>query len=163
MCRLTRSSRGQSLVEFGLIIPIVILMMIGLFDLGRIVFTNNSLSDGARQGARHAATDPEDVAYCDRIDDAVRSAIRSQPLTTYTVTYTTVSNVGVETADYLLCEDGADGPDSGSLPITARPGDRITVDLAASVSLATPFVAQATGRSTFDLHSASTMQVTFVP
>ena len=52
------SERGQSLVEFGLIIPIVLLIMFGLFDLGRVVFINNSLSDGARNGARHASVGP---------------------------------------------------------------------------------------------------------
>jgi Flp pilus assembly protein TadG len=163
MRHLKRVERGQSLVEFGLIVPIIVLLMIGLFDLGRIVFINNSLSDGARHGARHAATDPADAGYCGKIDDAVRSAIRGQDLTTYTVIYTTVSNEGIETGDYVLCQDGVDGPDKGSLPITARPGDRIEVVLQAGVGLATPFVAAATGQSTFDLRADSTMQVTFVP
>jgi Flp pilus assembly protein TadG len=161
--RLPTTERGQTLVEFGLVLPIIVLMMIGLFDLGRIVFINNSLSDGARHGARHAATDPEDVGYCGKIDEAVRSAIRGQELTTYTVIYTTVDTTGIETGDYVLCQDGADGADKGSLPITAQPGDRVRVNLEAAVDLATPFVAAATGRSSFDLHAGSTMQVTFVP
>jgi Flp pilus assembly protein TadG len=159
----SKSEHGQSMVELALILPILVLMMIGLFDLGRIVFTGNALSDGARHGARHAATDPDDADYCSRVDAAIQSAIRGQPLSTYTVTYTTVDEVGVETGDYVLCEDGVDGPDKGSLPLTARPGDRVRVDLEASLDLITPFVAAATGRATFDLQSASTMQVTFVP
>jgi Flp pilus assembly protein TadG len=163
MKQLQSAERGQSLVEFALILPILVLLMIGLFDLGRVVFISNSLSDGARHGARHAATDPADAGYCGKIDDAVRSAIRGQALTTYTVTYRTVDNLGTETGDYVLCQDGADGPDKGSLPVTARPGDRIEVNLEAAVDLATPFVAAATGRSTFDLHADSVMQVTFVP
>src|SRR6187551_2894242 len=81
----TDSERGQTLVEFGLIIPIVLLIMLGLFDIGRVVFINNSLSDGARDGARHASTRPRDADYCTRVDDAVRSATRGQPLTPYTV------------------------------------------------------------------------------
>lgn len=163
MRQITDRERGQSLVEFALVIPIVVLLMVGLFDLGRIVFTNNSLSDGARHGARHAATDPADAGYCTKIDDAVRSAIRGQALTTYTVTYVTVSEQGIETGDYVLCQDGLDGPDKGSLPITARPGDRVRVELEAAISYITPLVGAATGKSTFDLHAISTMQVTFVP
>ncbi len=85
----TDSERGQTLVEFGLIIPIVLLIMLGLFDLGRVVFINNSLSDGARNGARHASIRPRDADYCAQVDDAVRSATRGQPLTPYTVTFTT--------------------------------------------------------------------------
>ena len=158
-----KSERGQSMVEMALILPILVLLMIGLFDLGRIVFTANALSDGARHGARHATTDPDGAEYCDRIDAAVQSAIRGQALSTYTVTYTTVTEDGIETGTYVLCANGVDGPDKGALPVTARPGDRIEVDLEADLNLITPFVAAATGRSTFDLQSTSTMQVTFVP
>ena len=39
--RQAADERGQTLVEFGLILPIVLLFMLGLFDLGRIVFINN--------------------------------------------------------------------------------------------------------------------------
>src|SRR6187401_1232991 len=104
------SERGQTLVEFGLIIPIVLLIMVGLFDLGRIVFINNSLSDGARNGARSASTRPRDTDYCARVDDAVRSAVRGQPLTPYTVTFTTLDGAGNTLSTYLVCQDGANGP-----------------------------------------------------
>lgn len=165
--RRTRDERGQTLVEFGLIIPIVLLLMLGLFDLGRIVFTNNGLSDGARQGARNGAIDPRAADYCSLVDEAVRSAIRGQPLETYTVTYITVDATGdasgTETGTYLICQDGVNGPDKASLPITAGPGDRVRVDLGADLDLALGFIAQATGRSTFNLHAESTMQVTFAP
>ena len=163
MRRRAGNERGQSLVEFALIIPIVLLLMLGLFDIGRVVFTNNSLSDGARHGARHAATDPEAVDYCSRVDAAVRSATLGQPLTTFVVTYVTVDPSGTETGDYVLCEDGANGPDFGGLPITAQPGDRVTVELESDMTLATPLVAIATRQETFNLQAQSTMQVTFVP
>lgn len=155
--------RGQSLVEFALIIPIVMLLMVGLFDLGRVVFINNSLSDGARHGARHAATDPRSADYCSRIDTAVRTAIRSQPLQTYTVTYTIIDPDGVEGLSYEMCADGANGPDFGTLPITSDPGDRVTVRLESGVNLITPFVGAATEKGTFELEAESTMVVTFAP
>ena len=47
-------SRGQALVEFSLIIPIFLLLLISLFDLGRAVFTFNTLTNAAREGARIA-------------------------------------------------------------------------------------------------------------
>ena len=48
-------SRGQSLVEFALVIPIFLLLMVSLFDLGRAVFAYNSVTNAAREGARFAA------------------------------------------------------------------------------------------------------------
>jgi hypothetical protein len=46
--------RGQALVEFALAIPIFLLLMIALFDLGRAVFAYNTLTNAAREGARLA-------------------------------------------------------------------------------------------------------------
>jgi Flp pilus assembly protein TadG len=47
-------SRGQALVEFSLVIPIFLLLLISLFDLGRAVFAYNTLTNAAREGARVA-------------------------------------------------------------------------------------------------------------
>ena len=163
--RRTDSERGQSLVEFGLIIPIVLLIMLGLFDLGRVVFINNSLSDGARNGARHASTRPRDTDYCAQVDDAVRSATRGQPLTPYTVTFTTLDGDGNTLSTYLVCQNGVNGPGRAAMVADeqAGPGDRVTVDIGADVQLALDFITRATGRDAFTLSAESTMQVTFAP
>lgn len=153
-------ARGQSLVEFALVLPIVLLMMIGLFDLGRIVFVNNSLSDGARHGARTAIIDPRSGTYCADIEGAVRTAIRGQALATFTVTYQTIDATGNVGTTRVICANGAP---SQALPSTATAGDRVSVQLIAEVNLITPFVAQATGQSAFTLESESAMTVTFAP
>jgi Flp pilus assembly protein TadG len=46
--------RGQALVEFALIVPIFVLMLVAVFDLGRAVFAYNTLTNAAREGARIA-------------------------------------------------------------------------------------------------------------
>jgi hypothetical protein len=48
------NSRGQALVEFALIFPIFILLLVSIFDLGHVVWANNSLATAAREGARFA-------------------------------------------------------------------------------------------------------------
>lgn len=45
-------AKGQSLVEFALVIPILLLVIFGLFDLGYAVFIKNMISNAAREGAR---------------------------------------------------------------------------------------------------------------
>src|SRR5690242_1109390 len=47
-------SRGQALMEFALVIPIFLLIVVALFDLGRAVFSYNTLTNAAREGARFA-------------------------------------------------------------------------------------------------------------
>jgi Flp pilus assembly protein TadG len=46
--------RGQALVEFALVIPIFLLVLVALFDLGRAVFAWNTLTNATREGARTA-------------------------------------------------------------------------------------------------------------
>ena len=42
------------MVEFALVIPIFLLVLVSLFDLGRAVFAYNTLTNAAREGARMA-------------------------------------------------------------------------------------------------------------
>lgn len=58
MRRQTRArSRGQALVEFALVFPILMVMLIAIFDLGRAVFAYNDITNAAREGARLAIVD----------------------------------------------------------------------------------------------------------
>ena len=54
MMRLRRhdAHRGQTLVEFALILPIFILLLMGLFDMGRAVYAFNTISNAAREAVR---------------------------------------------------------------------------------------------------------------
>ncbi|MEX1334016.1 MAG: TadE family protein [Candidatus Limnocylindrales bacterium] len=48
---------GQTLVEFAIVLPVFLLMVFGLIDVGRLVYTNATLSQAAREGARLAAAE----------------------------------------------------------------------------------------------------------
>ena len=45
---------GQSLIEFALMLPIVLLIITGIFDVGRAVWQENTLAYAAREGTRYA-------------------------------------------------------------------------------------------------------------
>jgi Flp pilus assembly protein TadG len=47
------SQRGQSLVEFALSSVVLLLLLGGLVDIGRSIYITESLSNAAREGARH--------------------------------------------------------------------------------------------------------------
>lgn len=57
--RTQSDGRGQALVEFALVIPIFLLIVFGLIDLGRFVMSDSILSQGAREGARLAAVEAQ--------------------------------------------------------------------------------------------------------
>jgi Flp pilus assembly protein TadG len=46
---------GQSIVEFALVLPIIVLLIAGFIEIGRAVFAYNTIANAARQGARVAA------------------------------------------------------------------------------------------------------------
>lgn len=48
----TGKSKGQSLLEFALTLPILVWLVLGLFDLGRGVACYSLLTNSAREGAR---------------------------------------------------------------------------------------------------------------
>lgn len=79
------TSRGQALVEFALILPLFLMVLVGVIVLGIIVFYNQQLTNAAREAARYAAvhsatalcpvvghenpsTPPLGYARCDPVD-----------------------------------------------------------------------------------------------
>jgi Flp pilus assembly protein TadG len=61
-----RRDRGQSLVEFALVFPIIVLLVMTFMEVGRAVFAFNTIANAARQGARVAAVNQlADVTECD--------------------------------------------------------------------------------------------------
>ncbi len=52
--RFIRGDRGQSLVEFAITLPVVLLLITGVFDLARAVWQENTLAFAAREGSRYA-------------------------------------------------------------------------------------------------------------
>jgi Flp pilus assembly protein TadG len=49
-----RGERGQSLIEFALVLPVLVIVLVGVFDLGRAVMLSETLNNAVREGARHA-------------------------------------------------------------------------------------------------------------
>jgi TadE-like protein len=52
-----RRLRGQTLVEFALVLPVFFVMLFGLLDMGRFVYMNSTLSQAAREAARLGAVE----------------------------------------------------------------------------------------------------------
>jgi len=50
--------RGQALVEFALILPVFFLLVAGMFDFGLGIYSDLTLINAAREGARLGVIDP---------------------------------------------------------------------------------------------------------
>jgi Flp pilus assembly protein TadG len=62
-----RPQRGQTLVEFALVFPIFLVVLLATFDIGRGVFAYNSVTNAAREGARLAIVNQDKTLVLARI------------------------------------------------------------------------------------------------
>ena len=56
-----RRSRGQGLVEFALVLPLLLLIMVAIVEFGYILTVYSGLFNAAREGARYGIVRPGDV------------------------------------------------------------------------------------------------------
>ena len=94
---------GQSIIEFAMILPILLLVLFGITEFGRAIMVTNVLYTACREGARLAAVSPVgDPSVRDRVLEVLNAAnIEAETIDiqvsalekTVTVTVTTVFEV----------------------------------------------------------------------
>jgi Flp pilus assembly protein TadG len=60
-----RGRRGQSLVEFAIVIPVFLFAVFGFIDVARLVYLNSTLSQAAREGARTGSVEASYIGSSD--------------------------------------------------------------------------------------------------
>ena len=65
------NQKGAALVEMAIILPILLVLVFGILEYGRVMFMTNVLNNAAREGARRAAVSPAPID----INDYVTSCI----------------------------------------------------------------------------------------
>ena len=68
-----KDDRGAQLIEFALLAPLLLLLVLGIIEFGWLFSQNNDVRHGAREGARAAAVNLGDnatlrAATCDSMD-----------------------------------------------------------------------------------------------
>jgi Flp pilus assembly protein TadG len=146
--RRTRS-RGQSLVEFALILPLLLVFLATILDLGRIYYANISLLNAAREGAFQASKTPG-------------SYQSGQPCNTNTNLI--VCRVQLESKGSMVEVDTADIDVTCSktgCPLEAS--STVTVHVDGQFQLITPILGFIFGSQTIDLATAATQQIEYFP
>lgn len=149
--------RGQGLVEFALVIPIFLLILFGLIDVGRFVFLSSSLSQAAREGARlgsvevsyRGSVDPACGAsggpVCPANDAALRADIRA-------AANRMMSPFGSVATVEMSCDQRGTAPPTGTWTSTVcnfnAPGSIVSVRVTATFTPITPIIAQLFGTRT---------------
>ncbi len=134
--------RGQSLVEFTLMVSIIMILMLGMLDLGRAFFTFLAMQDAAGEGASFAAVHPTWRTSADQADpNNVTYRVRNSA--------PTGTLVDMSTAAVTVTDDG-----------TPAISELITVTLTANYQLVTPFVGALVGSQNLSLTARSVAVIT---
>lgn len=87
-----RDDDGQTLVEFALILPIFVLVLVGLFDVGRAVFAYSTVNNAAREAGRVAIVDQTPAHV--RQEAAQQAATLGIPASAVTISYRNHDDTG---------------------------------------------------------------------
>ena len=134
--RTKRAKRAQAIVEFMLVVPILLMLLYGIIEVGRLIFIFASVANASRQAARYGAASGEinDTAFYQDCDGIRAVANQSAFIITFdkiNITY----DRGINPDGTSIPINGIDpNPQVDSCPIEVpvRNGDRIIVLVSAT-------------------------------
>ena len=139
LSRLKKDQKGQALVEFALILPILILLVMGIIEFGIIYHTQLVLDNASREGARAGVLQQRGEEDSASSDDKIKEVIFDR----------------AATLDRDKLEQGINiSPDFGD----RRVGVPLKVELTYEVNPFTPVISNIIGDS-IELNSSTTMRV----
>jgi hypothetical protein len=126
--RLSTSERGQSLTELAIALPVLLVLLLGVLDVGRVFWAVVALKDAASEGASYAAY--------------------------YPTRTTEIRERAAESSNALVALE----PDMFSVDYVAPPttGQPITVTVTYTFGLVTPFINAIVPEGALTLRAADT-------
>ena len=121
-----RKSRGQTLVEFALVFPIFMLLLVGMIDFGMGLYKYMTVINGARVGARAGILNPADTGGV--IEAAVSAA-------------TSGAGVSIDTTKLTIActtSSTATPPNTSEACSAAKSGDTISVTVPYTYTMILP-------------------------
>lgn len=69
------NKKGQSLIEFAVILPILILLVFGIIDFGRLILHQSTLSQSAREAVRMTSIGNDITTVNNRVGNLITSLV----------------------------------------------------------------------------------------
>ena len=119
-----KTETGQGIVEFALVIPIILVLIVGIFEAGRAIWIYSAVTNASREAARYGSAAGDNGSGTPRYIDCagIRAIARQQG-----------APGNVQNADITISYDSGPGTSSkGSCPVSAGSivlGDRIIVQV----------------------------------
>lgn len=127
-----RNRKGQSLVEFALILPLLLFLIMGIIQFGLILSGYVTVSNAAREGARVGIIEKDDLKVLAKVTQAFdSSATLSSPIVNITF------------------------PDGGSY----TNGKPVSVEVTGQVAIVVPLMDTIFGGPSFEVSRTAVMRV----
>ncbi len=131
-----QGARAQAIVEFALVLMILMVILVGILEVGRLVFMYAAVNNASREAARYASAYGLDDSgnylkyqYCQGIHDVAQRSAFFTPLTV-TITY----DSGPNTSSFHTCTPDSNGVDTGVSVNNGTDLDRVKVTVSANYS-----------------------------
>jgi Flp pilus assembly protein TadG len=118
--------RGQTMVEFAIVMPVLMMILVGIFEVGRMIYVYAAVTNASREAVRYGSAIGRDSAYtgspqryknCQGIRDMAKRSAYFIPLT-ITISYDHGPNCNA-----ISGEDAS---------VTVTSGDRVKVRVQAT-------------------------------
>ncbi len=120
--RSEQDSKGQGLVEFALILPILLLVMLGTIEFGYVFTVYSGMFNATREGTRYGAVSPKDLSG---IDASAR---------------TKIILVDPSAVSFAVMYDKGPGTSTFTDPGQVQIGDRVVLSITYDLPTITPVI-----------------------
>lgn len=143
-----RQLAGQTMIEFALLLPVFLLLIVGFFDLGRAVFYYSSLTNAVRETARYA------VVNHDRSETKLRSLVLDK--------YAFAINPDDIVIEIVYFQDGDNLLGTPAIPGADSEFTNIAIKATYIFDPVTPFIDKLVASGGIPLVAKSTMRISSV-
>lgn len=155
MGRSSRRDEGATLLEFAIVLPVALMLLLGIAEGARFISSQQAVTTASREAARYGSTTGENSGVPHYADCAAIRG-RAKAATPYEIVDTEIAityDEGPATSQVAVC--GTTGPLSD--PDAIETGNRIVVTITKPFSSSLPFI-----DDVFDLEISATEHRTIV-
>jgi Flp pilus assembly protein TadG len=149
---------AQSLTEFALILPVLMLILLGVVDFGRVFYYWTSIANAAREGARYGITHPTAITSTCKADPSnVKYRVKQEAGTTVTLADSNIAVFWVDATTGTRTDAAANcNPLPGDQRIYQNP-NALRVDVFYDFRAITPLISNFWGGGGLRIVSSTTM------
>jgi Flp pilus assembly protein TadG len=152
-----KKGRGQSFVEFALVLPLLLFLLLGTIDFGRVFFTNIAVANAARAGAIRASQTPMDYAGIAaatgmEAGNVVNGAFSGMTCSTAGLVTTCQGSPQPAARIVIRCQDSLGA--TQACPASPQLGVRANVGVSVPFNFITPFISAVFQSGSLNVSSA---------